>query len=308
MIFPRSAVELSSPGFPRSPFCQMGAVFASHCCDLPKVREQPQKGVSVSFLSILGCSTSGWRDCMGLDLPGLLLSSLNPSSVQICFPNNIPTALAHVYGFFLCSPYLLLLPLHCTRTRMQPIDPCGESFQWIFLHFWIALVLRRHCPYWTANLNPPVPHRAGPRGSTPPHFPHNHQDPLPVPSPLFSGSWQVFPVLQTHKSWCCHSPLQDSVQCTIHNLSERQELITSPSLLLEQLHSFSVYLYQMFQERHRGSVPDEVHTTMIKSPRLILDVLELLLNLLQPNIKEFVTSAALHLFTRDWRDLFEDSS
>lgn len=110
---------------------------------------------------------------------------------------------------------------------------------------------------------------------------------------------KYFQYLQTHKSWCCHSPLQDSVECTIHNLSERQELITSPSLLLEQLHSFSVYLYQMFQERHRGSVPDEVHSTMIKSPRLILDVLELLLNLLHPNIKEFVTSAALHLFTRD---------
>lgn len=45
MIFPRSAVELSSSGFPRLPFWQMGAVFASHCCGL-QVREQPQKGVS----------------------------------------------------------------------------------------------------------------------------------------------------------------------------------------------------------------------------------------------------------------------
>uniref|UniRef100_A0A8D2N9J6 Glycoprotein A33 n=1 Tax=Zonotrichia albicollis TaxID=44394 RepID=A0A8D2N9J6_ZONAL len=72
---------------------------------------------------------------------------------------------------------------------------------------------------------------------------------------------------------CCR---ENSVQCPIHNLSGRQELIIPASLLLEQLHSFSVYLYQLFQERHRGNVlPDEVHNTMIKPPRLILDVLEL---------------------------------
>lgn len=52
MIFPRSAVELSSPGSPRSPFWQMNAVFTSHCCRLPvlchllKVSKQPWKCAS----------------------------------------------------------------------------------------------------------------------------------------------------------------------------------------------------------------------------------------------------------------------
>lgn len=119
--------------------------------------------------------------------------------------------------------------------------------------------------------------QSSPRDPTPAHLPHNHPDVLSLLSPRFSGSWELFPVLQTHKSCFSHSPFQDSVQCTIHNLSERQELIISPSLLPQQLHSFSVYLYHLFQERHRGSVlADEVHSTMIKPPRLILDVLELL--------------------------------
>lgn len=64
--------------------------------------ENSPKKVSVSFLSILGCCTSAWRDCMGLELPVLLLSSLNPSSVQIYFTHNIP----HSPG-----PRLWILPL-----------------------------------------------------------------------------------------------------------------------------------------------------------------------------------------------------
>lgn len=79
MIFPRSAVELRSPGFRRSPFWQMGAVFASHCCGFPVLSvtfqrwENSLEKVSVSFLSILGCSPSGSRDLHGSGTPAAVL-------------------------------------------------------------------------------------------------------------------------------------------------------------------------------------------------------------------------------------------
>lgn len=150
MISPRTAGELSSPGSPRSSFRQMGAVFASHCRGLPVLSvtfqrwENSLKEVSVSFLSILGCSTSGSRDCKGLELP-LLLSSLTPSWAHTCFP-NIPTALASVYGFFIC-PHLLLSPSHTALGLRcsHKIPVTRESSQSISLHSWIALVFGRQC-------------------------------------------------------------------------------------------------------------------------------------------------------------------
>lgn len=147
------------------------------------------------------------------------------------FSNTIPTGLASVRGFFLCSAQLLPAPLHCTRTRVQTRVLYWQDISLIdlpaFLH--VEDNVLHELPTWMSSFflqswSPEI-------------------SPLPISRIILkvcsrclshpSQNSEKYFQYYRHKSWCFHCLFQDSVQCTIQNWSNRQELIISQFLLLE---------------------------------------------------------------------------
>lgn len=96
------------------------------CCDLPKVRKQLWKRCqSVSSASWDAARLAWgiawvWNSHCCCSPPWTLPEhrfAVQTTSLQPWFS---------VYGFFLCL-HLLLPPSHCTRTRVQPQDPCEDK-------------------------------------------------------------------------------------------------------------------------------------------------------------------------------------
>lgn len=142
-----------------------------------------------------------------------------------------------------------------------------------------------------------------------------HPSPSPTQPPR--SALTAFPTLLrilgsissiTHKSCCSHSTSRLS---TVHNSQlVRKTRVNYLTILVARA---TALFFCLFASSVPGKTPRQCSGWWSsqyndQTSRLILDVLELLLNLLQPNIREFVTTSAFHLFTTDWRELFENGS